>query len=88
MVEDANPTCNVPVLPRVYLNRIIDIDRFSSIGKLLRVTAYVLRFFTRKTRNKEYDGLSIAELELPRMKWIQTEQLLQKANEGKDFFEN
>ena len=35
----------------VYLSQIIDIERYSSVTRLFRVTAYVLRFIRNATKN-------------------------------------
>ena len=67
----------------VNLNNIINVSRFSNIDKLLRVTAYVLRFVhCSEAPGKE---LTVQEINLARNKWIQTEQLSQKKTNPKEF---
>ena len=53
------------------LSSVIDITRFSSMSKLLRVTCYVLRFVNR-IRNRKH--LTISELHNARMLWIKSVQ--------------
>ena len=47
------------------LHQIIDANRYSSLTKLLRVTAYVLRF-TRRSKEKRGPELSAEKSELPK----------------------
>jgi len=61
--------------------RIIDINKFSQLSKLLAVTAYVLRFLNNTKRTHSYSAmyLSLAELLIASVKWIhaiQHEQFL------------
>ena len=61
----------------VNLNRIIDVKRFSSYLKLLRVTSYVIRFINRLTNNLKNNLLDLhlidsVELKQAEILWIKT----------------
>ena len=68
----------VPAAPRhsptqtITLHKIIDPNKYSSLGKLLRITAYVHRFtnnlLNRNTR--QYEQLTPTEIDLARVQWI------------------
>ena len=55
------------------INQIIDVNRYSKIGKLLRVTAYVLRFI-RNVKDKKselsHGRLSVSEIRQAEKHWI------------------
>ena len=62
------------------MSNAIDIDKFSSLDRLLRVTAYIKRFvrnLTRKTEGKELDTgrLDVEELEEAERVWILDRQM-------------
>lgn len=58
------------------LDKIIDIERFSTIGKLLRVTAYVLRFIKRirKCRLEQHVEIQPSEMREAEIMWIRNAQ--------------
>ena len=55
----------------INLDKLIDITKFNNIQKLLRVTAYVLRFASRDRKGEE---LSNCEIENARKLWLINEQ--------------
>ena len=79
--DDAPPMKNLGRLPadffrslenRPRLEDVIDVTKFSDLGKLLRVTSYVLRIIQRQPG--ESDEVSVEELESARVRWILNEQ--------------
>ena len=52
----------------------MDVTRFSNLNKLLRVTAYVLKFLSIARGQAEMSPLESRELERARMLWIQDVQ--------------
>lgn len=58
--------------PSTGIHKIIDLSRYSTFTKLLRVTGYVLRFTTnlRDTTAKQTGSLSVKELNTGQFKWI------------------
>ena len=71
------------------ISTIIDINRFSTLKKLLRVTAYVTRFinalkktkFREQSNTRELNFLSAAEIEHAELRWIKSVQSLSFAKE-------
>ena len=55
---------SVQVEPTICLSKIIDINRFSSLGKLLRVTAYVRRFVNNIKGRMTSKGRAVERLEV------------------------
>ena len=64
--------------PDTHLTNVIDIKRFSTLGKLLRTTALVLRFVHR---TRKVGPLQADELDQARMMWIKEIQALSFASE-------
>ena len=63
------------------IGNVIDIERFSSLGKLLRVTAWVKRFITnlkqkREKRELRRGGLEAREIETAERVWILDAQMM------------
>ena len=56
------------------IGTVMDVTRFSSLNKLLRVTAYVLKFLSIARGQAEMSPLESKELEQARMLWIQDVQ--------------
>ena len=65
------------------IHKIIEISRYSSLTKLLRITSYVLRFITnlRNPTDKQAGTLSVSELSTAEFKWILNCQQLQFPSE-------
>ena len=65
------------------IHNIIDIERFSSYNKLLRVTSYVLRFVKRLRHTNEHldNEISTEEIIESEKLWIRHEQMLQKSRD-------
>ena len=60
---------------RTGISKVIDIDRFSSFKRLLRVTAYVNRFIENcKTRKKTTGSLDVREIRTASLIWIRDAQ--------------
>ena len=55
------------------LHQIIDVNRYSNLTKLLRVTAYVLRF-TRRSKQKRGPELKAEEIRAAEELWIKSIQ--------------
>ena len=73
----------VPLLPRslqqprtISLHNIIDPANYSTLGKLLRITAYVYRFTHNimKNNSRQYDPLTATEIDFARKQWIWNSQ--------------
>ena len=62
------------------ISRIIDIERFSSIHKLVRVTAYVLQFVKALKHQCESPELTVDALSEAERKWIMESQSTLEAN--------
>ena len=62
--------------PTISLHNIIDPNNYSSLGKLLRVSAYVYRFITaiRKHNDCQCEQLTATEIDLARIQWIKNSQ--------------
>ena len=60
--------------PSVGIARVIDLERFSQYKKLLRVTAYVLRFISNCRHQNKTDALSNAEINAVALEWIRSTQ--------------
>ncbi len=85
-VKNPIPTTHVYGLPRgetakpSSLNKIMDCRRFSSLRKLVRVTAYVFRFYrnlqcrVRKNDMQETGCLTTTEIDHARNSWLRTVQ--------------
>ena len=63
----------------ILLSQVIDIERFSTLGKLIRVTAYIQRFINnlkkRLAKNEINVGrLSVDEIEKAEMEWVKCAQ--------------
>ena len=71
---------NVDVKPN--LRELIDITKFNDLAKLLRVTAYVIRF---TTKNRETDEITAAELKNARNLWIAHEQEYESRTKKDEF---
>ena len=54
--------------------RVIDLERFNHYKKLLRVTAYVLRFISHCRHQKKTGSLSITEFNDAALEWIRSTQ--------------
>ena len=56
----------------ITLHKIIDPNNYSSLGKLLRTTAYVYRFTSNimKRNHRQYDQLTATEIDIARIQWI------------------
>jgi len=73
-------TENTTVMNLPCIANLIDIEKFSSLKKLLHVTCYILRFTSKllaKIRNKRFDNekvITIDELEKSKYLWILNEQ--------------
>ena len=60
---------------RTGISRVIDIDRFSTFKRLLRVTAYVNRFIENcKTQEKKTGSLDVREIRTASLIWIRDAQ--------------
>ena len=57
------------------LAAIIDINKYNCINKLLRITAYVLKF---ARRDRKSGALDVEDIAKARKMWVITEQKLQK----------
>ena len=73
----------VPLPPRslqqprtISLHNIIDPANYSTLGKLLRITAYVYRFTYNimKNNSRQYDPLTATEIDFARKQWIRNSQ--------------
>ena len=73
----------VPLPPRslqqprtISLHNIIDPANYSTLGKLLRITAYVYRFTHNimKNNSRQYDPLTATEIDFARKQWIRNSQ--------------
>ena len=65
------------------ISQVIDINRYSTFGKLLRVTAYVLRFIRnlkdrKEGKELERGNLGVTEIRLAEKYWVQQAQLTLK----------
>ena len=74
------------ITERKGISQVIDIDRYSSLGKLLRVTAFTQRFISnlmRKKKGKELilDRLLVSEIESAELMWIKEAQTTLKCNQ-------
>ena len=73
--EKAVVTLLVDFDPANSIRNLIDVERFSSLSKLLRVTAYVLRFVDRcKTKELRTGEVTVEETEKALHAWIKAEQ--------------
>ena len=68
------------------VSQVIDIDRYSSLGKLLRVTAFTQRFVSNLMRKKKgeeliLDRLLVSEIESAELIWIKEAQTTLKCNQ-------
>jgi hypothetical protein len=70
-------TSEEPKVIRANISAVIDIDRFGNLKKLLRVTAYVLRFVKALKKAKQHDKgsrdlkfLSASEIEQAEIMWL------------------
>ena len=54
--------------------RVFDLERFNLYKKLLRVTAYVLRFISNYRYQKKTGSLSITAINVAALKWIRSTQ--------------
>lgn len=61
-----------PTEPHTGIHKIIDLSRYSTLTKLLRVTGYVLRFINnlRDSTAKQTGTLSVTELNTAQFRWI------------------
>ena len=61
-----------PTEPLTGIHKIIDISKYSTLTKLLRVTSYVLRIITnlRDSATKQTGPLSVNELNIAQFRWI------------------
>ena len=66
----------------INLSNIIDLGNFNGIHKLLRVTAYILRF-TKRRRN--FGDITSDEIESARKLWIISEQQLHAREQKTEF---
>ena len=82
-VEPTLPATDAPVTLKPGLGQIIDITRYSKLTKLLRVTAYVLRFITniKRTLPKLSGHLTPTELSYAQVLWIKSVQQHSFCNE-------
>ena len=71
-----NQSLNILANNTSHAQSVIDVKRFSTWKKLLRVTAYVLRFIKncRKSSKETSDHLTCAEIEAAEQKWIKEMQ--------------
>ena len=84
-------TNEVQQRPVADLSKIIDVDRYSSMKKLLRVTAYILRFINALKRAQQRtrpvneppvsDQLTAEEVKKAQLLWIKSVQRLSFGNE-------
>ena len=65
-----------PASATINLHKIIEPNNYSSLGKLLRVSAYVYRFITNsmKRNGRQCDQLTAKEIDLARIQWIKNSQ--------------
>ncbi|XP_065915750.1 uncharacterized protein [Dysidea avara] len=82
-VEPTLPATDAPVTLKPGLGQIIDITRYSKLTKLLRITAYVLRFITniKQTLPKLSGHLTPTELSHAQVLWIKSVQQHSFCNE-------
>ena len=66
-----------PITPTVGLHCVIMLDRFNTLSKLLRVTAYVFRFIDNvrdQPDHRRYGPISATEFTTVRFKWVKDVQ--------------
>ena len=70
--EAEQPVPMDPTEPPTGIHKIIDLSKYSTLTKLLRVTGYVLRFITnlRDYTAKQTGPLSVKELNTAQFRWI------------------
>ena len=77
-VEKEKPIVTLSVFgdsPKKFLKNLIDVKRFSSLQKLLRVTAYVKRFVDATTgKGRKIGEITSEEKERVLKMWIMSEQ--------------
>ena len=78
--EKKSSTLSVVVEKQPRLREIIDLSRFSSLGKLLRVTVWVKRFVDnlkcrREGQDLELEPISIDEIERAEISWVKDSQI-------------
>lgn len=74
--EFVPPTPKPSPSQTITLHKIIDPNNYSSLGKLLRTTAYVYRFINNimKRNNCQHDQLNATEIDLARIQWVKNTQ--------------
>ena len=74
--EFVPPTPRSLPTPKVTLHKIIEPNNYSRLGKLLRVTAYMYRFFSnlKKRNSHQCDLLTATEVDFARNQWIKNSQ--------------
>ena len=73
----------VVVIEAKDISQVVDVNRYSTFGKLLRVTAYVLRFIRnlkdrKEGKELETGNLSVTEIRQAEKHWVQQAQLTLK----------
>ena len=76
---------NLVTTTTLHLEKIMELKRFSTLNKLLRVTAFVIRFVNKTLRRCEIpcSTLTGSELKEARLQWIKSIQAIQFEQEIK-----